>query len=60
MGFVLMEIGIVLVLIAQSFGPGYRTGIIWSGVVLLSGGLLLFLRFLTTRESIDLPSDKDA
>jgi hypothetical protein len=43
-GFTLMEVGIILVLVAQSFSAQlYRSILFWGGMLLLLCGFFLFL-----------------
>ena len=43
-GFTLMEVGIILVLVAQSFSAQlYRSILFWGGMLLLLYGFFLFL-----------------
>ncbi len=44
-----MELGIVLLLVAQSFNDTARLMLSWGGTGLLVLGVLLLLRYFTTR-----------
>jgi hypothetical protein len=43
MGFTMMEVGIILILVAQSFADRYRLFVFGGGILLLLCGLVLFV-----------------